>query len=379
MFGSLDATTTMGKLTERENLVLKMVVEEHLGSSEPVGSRFIAKAVGLSPATIRNIMSDLEEMCYISSPHISAGRIPTDEGFRYYVDNCISLTAETMDTAIPVLESLLNLEDKSVNTLLQHATKYMANLTHATCFVAAPKLQEMALQSIKFLPVQGNTILAVIVTKSGYIHNTLFNMDKRIKMSLLDDVAAFLNENFANRTLLEIRDSLETEIIKGEGVLREMEEALQLVQQGLSGSNIYIDSDGDSSGELIISGRENMFDQPEFNNPEKLTAFFTSIAQKYITKHIIDQCIHSDGVQIFIGNEVIKGLEPDAEVVEFLNEYGVIIKGYGGERQGKNLGFVGVVGPKRMDYAAIVPILNRTARLITQALNKENKEDNNDK
>ncbi len=368
----------MGKLTERQDLVLKMVVEEHLSSSEPVGSRFISKAMGLSPATIRNIMSDLEEMCYISSPHISAGRLPTDEGFRYYVDNCISLTSESVGSAIAVLESLLNLEDKSVNTLLEHATKQMANLTHATCFVAAPKLQEMALQSIKFLPVQGSTVLAVIVTKSGYIHNTIFNMDKRIKMSLLDDVAGFLNENFANRTLLEIRDSLEAEIIKGEGVLHELGEALQLVQQGLSSSNIYIDGDGDSSGELIISGRENMFSQPEFNNPEKLTAFFTSIAQKYITKHIIDQCIHSDGVQIFIGNEVIKGLEPKAEVVEILKEYGVIIKGYGGDGHGKNLGFVGVVGPKRMDYAAIVPILNITSQLITQALNKEDNNDNND-
>ena len=361
------APINSGKLARREDLVLKMVVEEYLNSSEPVSSRFVANNMNLSSATIRNIMSDLEGMSYISAPHISAGRLPTDEGFRYYVDNFINLESDetVRDSIRPVLESLLNLEDKSANNLLKSATKRLSELTNSTCFVAAPKLQDMELDSIKFMQLQGNSVLAVIVTKAGYIHNTIFNVDQRISKDLLDKVADFLNENFVDRSILDIRNDLENEIEGSKKVLNELANALQSIRQGLSSTDVY-DGDDDT---VIISGRENIFSQPEFNDPEKLSAFFTSLAQRYITKHIIDQCIHGDGAQIFIGSEVAEGFSGSEGLASFLDEYGVIVKSYG--KNGRNLGFLGVVGPKRMDYAGIVPILNCAADLITEAMERD--------
>jgi heat-inducible transcriptional repressor len=341
----------MEKLNEREETILKIVVDEYTANSEPVGSRSVSKKglINLSPASIRNIMSDLEELGYIFQPHTSAGRIPTDKGYRYYIDKFVQF--EKPDARILEQISLFN-NLPNINSLFKEISYKLGTLTHSVGFIAAPKLQTMHLKHIEFLRLNNESVIAIIVTKSGIVHNALLNIDKSIKDNDLIQISNYLNEHFKDKTLQDIKNHIEMEVRSKKAEFDCL--VANLIKMG---SNLFKEPDFD--GELIFEGTNNFLEIPEFQDIDKLKEMLNIFEEKTFIYNILDKCINENGVQVFVGSEIGN---------EKASEFGIVAKSY--KRGGKTVGTLGVIGPKRMKYSKVVSIVDYTADIISNVLNR---------
>jgi heat-inducible transcriptional repressor len=338
-------------LNEREESVLRIIVEEYVRTSEPVGSRYISKSgpLHLSAASIRNTMSDLEEKGYLTQPHTSAGRIPSDNGYRYYIDRLVVFGTPGND----VLSSLNDgYRPTSVNNFLQHFSRKMGNLTNAVGFVVAPKLNTMHLKHIEFLQFTPYTVLAVIVTKSGMVHNLMLEMEKPMEKGELIRVSNFLNEHFADKSLGEIKQSILEEMKDRKEHLDQLfERVVSLGQKVFETENF--------GHEIYLEGTSNVLDMPEFRDVQKIKEIYRIFEEKHFIGEILDKCMTESGVQIFVGSEIGK---------EEINELGLVSKNY--SRGERIVGSLGIIGPKRMSYPKVVSIVDCTSDIITKMLNR---------
>lgn len=342
----------MTDLTERDQRVLEAVVNDHIQSGEPVGSRTVSKRYGLkvSSATVRNIMADLEEMGYLYQPHTSAGRIPTEKGLRLYLDSLMKSKAIEEHERALIRKALVETQ-RDLKELLHRTTQLLSGLCRQAAVVLWPKLSLTRLKHIEFIRLRPNQIMVIVIAKTGLVQHTVMEWEEDIGQDELDKYGRYLNELFADVPLGEVK----------ERILQELHQEKVLFDQLLSRAlnlTSQVFQDAFNSSDVYIEGRTNLLNNPEFADVERMRRVLDAFEDKSRIIRLLDMTLQmSRGVHIILG--------PESELRE-LNEISLISSQY--TRGGTPLGVVGVMGPMRMDYSRIIPIVEFTADLLGQLL-----------
>lgn len=335
-------------LNERAQILLKTLIERYVAEGQPVGSRSLSKYSGLdlSPASIRNVMADLEEMGFVASPHTSAGRIPTPKGYRFFVDTLLTVRPLEQEE-IGQLEGQL-LPD-NLHTLLSSASNLLSGLTRFAGVVVTPRRHSPAFRHVEFLQLSDSRILLIIVTPEGDVQNRILVTDRAYSPAELTQAANFLNQHYAGCTLEEIRERLREELT------RLHDDLTGLLTAALEASSRALT---DTSDDCVISGESNLLKVQDFSaDMGQLRRLFELFEKKTELLRLMDMSYRAQGVHIFIGGE--SGIVP-------LDECSVVTAPY--EVNGQVVGTVGVIGPTRMAYERVIPIVDITARLLSSAL-----------
>jgi heat-inducible transcriptional repressor len=334
----------------RARKILYAVVTEYVATGEPVGSRRLAKRYGinLSPATIRNVLSDLSEAGYLSQPHTSAGRVPTERGFRLFVDALIQMREVTSEDREAVLERMQGLRPGS-DDLMKEAGRLLATMAGAAAVFTRPRADTEPLAQIRFMPLRPGEMLAVVITKGGAIQNRVIHAPD-LDSSELERLNNYLVEKVVGRTLGEVRSDLADEMDGERGQVRELRaQAKDMVRLATEGA--------DEPAELEIEGHTVLFDRPEFSDAEKIRSYLRTFDEKERLLDLLDQTIAAGGVQVLIGSET---------ELEGVPDISLITASY--RRGGMNAGTVGIIGPTRMDYGKVVPLVGFTAQVMSDLL-----------
>ena len=341
----------IGELNERSREIFRRVVEAFVETGEPVGSRTISRRLGvqLSPATIRNVMADLEEAGLLYAPHTSAGRLPTQAGLRMFVDGLLEIGNLTDDERRNI-DGQCAASGRSLTDVMEQASATLSGLTQCAGLVYSPKI-EKSLKHVEFVGLGPGRALVVIVSETGMVENRVLELPPGITPSMLTEASNFLNARVAGRTLDEARNLVTTEIQQQRAQLDELTK--RVVEAGIA---TWSGSDG---GHLIVRGRSNLLDDVVvIGDLERIRSLFDALETKQSLLRLIDATSLADGVQIFIGaeNELFQVAGCAMIVAPFSN---------GRERV---VGAIGVVGPMRMNYARIIPMVDYTAKLIGRLL-----------
>ena len=339
------------QLEPRAQTLLKALVERYIADGQPVGSRALSKISGLdvSPATIRNIMADLEEMGYVASPHTSAGRVPTPRGYRLFVDTLLTVQhLEGQHGQHGVDPERMRLASQQPHKVIANAAQMLSSLTQFAGVVQSPR-RESVFQQIEFLRLSEKRILLVIVDPRGDVQNRLLLTDVDYTPAQLVQSANYLNQNFAGLSFDEVRMRLT-------GELRQLREDIGgLMQTAVEAGS---EAMAEGSEEMVISGERNMLSVSDLSsNMSSLRQLFEMFEQKTGLMQLLDMSSKAGGVQIFIGGE--SKLVP-------MDEMSVVTAPY--EVNGKIVGTLGVIGPTRMAYERVIPIVDITAKLLSNAL-----------
>lgn len=335
-------------LDKRAQILLKTLVEHYISDGQPVGSRTLSKCSGLdlSPATIRNVMSDLEELGFIASPHTSAGRIPTQRGYRFFVDTL--LTVQPLHKQeIQRLEYELSSPDPQ--ELISSAADMLSNLSQFAGVVMIPKRRSIAFRHLEFLPLSEKRILVIIVTSDGNVQNRIILADKPYSASELTEASNFFNQHYVGRTFEQAQKKLHEE-------LQQMQaDMTRLMAAALEASSKVMDKDKDS---VVISGERNLLQVDDLStNVTSLRKLFEIFERRTTLMQLLDNSQRADGIHIFIGGE--SGYLP-------LDECSMVTAPYAVNDQ--VVGMLGVIGPTRMAYERVIPIVDVTAKLLSNAL-----------
>jgi heat-inducible transcriptional repressor len=338
----------------RARYLLKSLIERYIIDGQPVGSRVLSRQSGLelSPATIRNVMADLEEMGFITSPHTSAGRVPTAKGYRFFVDSL--LVVKPLDQSeISELEDQLQADRPQA--LVSAAAQLLSSLTQFAGVVATPRRREPSFRHIEFLRLSERRVLLIIVTPDGDVQNRILHTDRQYTPSQLIEASNFFNDHYAGQPFAAIRGLLADELKQ----LRE--DVVGLMTAAVDAGDAAL---ADSRDDLVVSGEKNLLSASDLSsNMDRLRRLFEVFEQKTSLLHLLDLSQRAHGVHLFIGGE--SGLAP-------LDECSVITAPY--EIDGQVIGTLGVIGPTRMAYERIIPIVDVTARLLSNALTQQSNE-----
>jgi heat-inducible transcriptional repressor len=346
-------------LGHRARRILYAVVSEYIATGEPIGSRRLAKRYGLnlSPATIRNELADLEEAGCLTQPHHSAGRIPTELGFRVFIDALVQMREVSVEDRAAILARMRQLRP-GVDDVLREVGRLLASLTGVAALVTRPRTDAETLAQLRFLPLQadrqGSThLLAVIVTCSGTIQNRVFQIPEPIDSAELERIHNLISEVARNRTLREAREVLARSIGTERGEYdRLRRRAKQMLDAATAGAP--------RGEDVIIEGQGLLFDRPEFSDPEKIRAFLRAFEDKEKLLDLLDRTIAAGGVQVWVGSE--------ANLSE-VSDIGLISASY--QARGVRAGSLGVIGPTRMDYAKLMPMVGFAAQVMSDVLDGE--------
>jgi len=336
------------QLDTRAQTLLKALVERYIADGQPVGSRALSKISGLdlSPATIRNIMADLEEMGFVASPHTSAGRIPTPRGYRMFVDTLLTVQAIDESTVEARMQKQLQL--KSPQKIISNAAQILSSLSQFAGVVMTPR-HESIFQQIEFLRLSEKRILLVIVAPNGDVQNRLLLTDVDYTPSQLIQAANYINQHFAGLSFDEIRTRIQ-------GELRQLRDDMtRLMQAAVEAGS---DAMSDNGEDVVISGERNLLSVTDLaSNMTSLRKLFDLFEQKTSLMQLLDVSSKAAGVQIFIGG--------DSQLLP-VDEMSVVTAPY--EVNGKIVGTLGVIGPTRMAYERVIPLVDITAKLLSNAL-----------
>ncbi len=336
-------------LDDRAKRLLKTLVERYIDEGQPVGSRTLAKAAGLdlSPATIRNVMSDLEELGLIASPHTSAGRIPTARGYRLFVDTMLTVRRESFAPVGDI--GSRGLEAGQPQRVLNSAAQMLSNLSQFVGVVVAPR-RASVFRHIEFLSLSERRVLVILVSPEGDVQNRIIHTQVAFTQSQLLEAANFLNAHYAGLTMEEVRSRLKTEV-----------EALRGEIATLMQAAVNIDADSaDPAEEVVVSGERNLLSVSEFSSDMgNLRRMFDLFEQKTQLLRLLDVSTQADGVRIYIGGE--------SQVVPF-EDLSVVTSPY--EVDGQVVGTLGVIGPQRMPYDRMIQIVDVTSKLVSNALSQ---------
>ncbi len=335
-------------LDKRSQTLLKTLIERYIAEGQPVGSRTLSRhsPLDLSPATIRNVMSDLEEQGFITSPHTSAGRVPTPRGYRLFVDSL--LTVKPLERA-EIHEIQGAIQPDQPQRLISHASQLLSQLSHFAGVVVAPRHQQPRIRQIEFLNLSEKRILLIIVTESGDVQNRILIPQRGYSPSELTEAANYLNQHCAGLDFVQVRERIHHEL----GQLRS--DMSELMNAALTASG---EAMADTSSQYVISGERNLLEVADLSSDMKrLRELFALFEQKTSLIQLLDVSNRAEGVQIYIGGET--GIAP-------LDECSVITSSY--EVDGKVVGSIGVIGPTRMAYERMIPIVDITAKLLSSAL-----------
>lgn len=342
-------------LSSRDRKILQAIILDYIQTAEPVGSRTVSKKykMELSPATVRNVMVDLEEMGFLKQPHTSAGRVPTARAFRFYVDSILEVR-QLSKADQELIKKGLAQEKKDINEILKHASSLLSLLSRQTGVVLAPRFGSNVFRHIEFIKLREKKVLVIIVTKSGEVQNRLIEADEPMAQEELDKYSRYLNEIMAGLSLIEAKRKI-VEELKKEKVLFD-----KLSFQALKLSKKALEDEGE--GDLYIEGKTNLLKFPEFADLEKMRAILETFEEKTKIVKLLDKALNAQGIQIFIGAE--------NEYSE-MKDCSLIAAPY--SKENFTLGTLGVIGPMRMDYSTIIPIVDYTARILSKILKSVDK------
>lgn len=337
----------------RAQALFKMLVEEYLAEGVPVASKRLASlpAVGVSSATVRNIMADLEARGLVQSPHTSAGKVPTNRGLRFFVDTLLSLDP-LEDRQLAQLEQELN-PDLSPQELVNSASSLLSHLTEMTCVITLPRRDHVALRQVEFLSLSGDRVLVILVLNDREVENRVIHTGREYTDVELTQAANFINREFGGRSLMRIRHAVLA------GMQADKDRMDNLMQASLDvAAQVFVgpeEADGDP--QVVVSGEKRLLDMS--GDAETIRTLFDAFSQKDNILHLLDRCLETHGIQLFIGEE---------SGYELFDEFSVVTAPY--EVQGRLAGVLGVVGPTRMAYQEVIPVVDVTARLLGAAINQ---------
>ncbi len=343
------------ELGERARQVLQAVIFEYIVTAEPVGSRQVAKkyALGLSPATIRNTMADLEEMGYLTHPHTSAGRMPTDKAYRFYVDS-LGGAAQLGRPEAMRLQRQVAATRSEIDELMESTSAQLSTLSHYAAVILAPPLRQTRLERIDLIPVEGDRALVVLATETGWGTSRILTLEETISPAELHEVARILTDRFGGLSFQEIRARLTDTAVPADA---ERIERLSTLLARKVFASLW-------DKNLFYSGAMNILDQPEFADISAMKAILRTFEEKHqLIELLTARATTEDGVQVVIGSEMPYQEMQETSLVAASYKYGDRV-----------LGVLGVVGPRRMPYAKIVPLVDYTARLVSRRLSRLNRE-----
>lgn len=351
-----ERTPTLGDLNDRSRMIFARLVETYLEEGAPVGSRTISKSLGLglSAATVRNVMQDLEGLGLLDSPHASAGRVPTQLGLRLFVDGVLEIGDISPDERARI-EQALREGDGDVPQMLDQVGALLSGLSHCASLVFAPKT-EAPIKHIDFVSLGDTQVLAVLVMEDGTVENRLFEALSGLTPSQMREAANFLNAHLRGKTLAEARAVLEGEIERLRAELDGL--AAALVERGIA---LWAGESQGSPERLIVRGRANLLaDERSVADLDRVRSLFDDLEQLRDLAQLIDLTEEGEGVRVFIGSEnKLFSMSDSSLVIAPLTD---------GSR--KVIGALGVVGPTRLNYGRIVPIVDFTARLLGQMVSE---------
>lgn len=332
-------------LDDRSKLLLKALVERYIADGQPVGSRTLAKATGLelSPATIRNVMSDLEELGLIASPHTSAGRIPTARGYRLFVDTMLTVRRDEL----PGMGGQPTLESAQPQRVISHAAQMLSSLSQFVGVVMAPRMATV-FRHIEFLSLSEHRVLVILVSPDGEVQNRIIHTQAVFTQSQLQEAANFFNAHYAGLTMDAVRERLKTELEALRGEIAELMKAA--VEVGADSAQ--------EQDQVVVAGERNLLSVSEFSSDMgNLRRLFDLFEQKTQLARLLDVSAQADGVRIYIGGE--------SQVVPY-EDLSIVTAPY--EVDGQVVGTLGVIGPQRMPYDRMIQIVDVTAKLVSNAL-----------
>ena len=337
-------------LNERSLFLFKSLVEHFIQDGQPVGSRTLARDtdLALSPATIRNVMADLEDMGLLQSPHTSAGRVPTVQGYRLFVDSLLHVQ-ELAEREVTRMVREMTAE-AGMQRLMERASGMLSDITRLAAVVMLPRVRQSSLEQVEFIALSENRILVILALSDKEIQNRIIHTGKTYTQEQLQRAANYLNSTCCGKDLGAIRTEVLAELQQLRNDVNElMQTAIEVAQHAFSAD---VEQD-----DVVISGHTNLMDIADLGDLEKLKRLFESFNQKRDILHLLENAINAKGVQIFIGEE---------SGYEVLDDCSIVTSPY--QRDGQTLGVLGVIGPTRMDYERVIPIVDVTAKILGSAL-----------
>ncbi|HHO59651.1 MAG TPA: heat-inducible transcription repressor HrcA [Thiotrichales bacterium] len=339
-------------ISERAQVLLKQLVASYISDGQPVGSKQLAQDANLniSSATIRNVMSDLEKKGLVKAPHTSAGRVPTEQGLRLFVENFLEIQ--------PIEKKLLSKmqhqldPDQDAEGLINQASQLVSELTHMAGIITVPKTEQFVLRHIEFLPLPDRRVLAILVLNEKDVQNKVLHLNREYSADELLSAANFLNQQYSGQDVESIRGSLLSDL---DQTRADVDIAMR-VAVDVAGKALDTDA-GSNDPALIVQGETNLVRYNETSDPAQLQQLFELFDRKRELLGLFDRCVDSEGVKIFIGSDA--GFEGLGDCSVITSTYSV---------DNKTLGVLGVVGPARMNYDHIIPVVDVTARLLGDAL-----------
>lgn len=338
---------------ERAQRLLKALVDRYIRDGQPVGSKTLSRDSGLdiSPATIRNVMTDLEELGFVTAPHTSAGRIPTIKGYRFFVDTLVKLRPPKGEELQLFQEAL---QDADPQALALSASNFLSAVTQLAGVVTVPRRAQTALRQIEFLPLSERRVLVILVLNDRDVQNKLIHVNRDYTEEELRQAGNYLTEKFGGRDLAQARRHLLKELRDTrESMNALMIDAVEMAHQALP--------DTVPEPEFVVAGETNLMGLEGLADMDKLKRLFEAFSQQQEMLHLLDQSLHMHGVQIFIGQE---------SGYQVLDECSVVTAPYTTEDD--TMGVLGVIGPTRMAYERVIPIVDVTAKLLASALKSRN-------
>ncbi len=338
-------------INDRAAILLKQLVASYIEDGQPVGSKQLAQDAGLdiSSATIRNVMCGLEKKGLVVSPHTSAGRIPTEQGLRLFVDSLLEVKPIEEDL-ISQLQHQLD-PDLEMNELVNHASQMVSEITQMAGIVSVPKQSHAKLRHIEFLPLPERRILVIMVTNEKDVQNKVLHLDKEYSADELQLAANYLNQQFTGQDVQQIRESLLRDLdLSRQDVDNVMKTVVEVADKALSDDEIV-------QPEFIVQGETNLVRYNENTDRKQLQHLFEIFDRKREMLGLFDRCVHSEGVKIFIGHEA--GFEGFGDCSVITAPYSI---------GGTAVGVLGVIGPARMNYDKVIPVVDITAKLLGDAL-----------
>jgi heat-inducible transcriptional repressor len=339
-------------LNERSRQILQAIIEDYTTSGEPVGSRTVARCgIGLSPATVRNVMADLEELGFIYSPHTSAGRVPTEKGFRFYLSSLLQVK-ELSRREQEQIRQHYHFEDLQAEDRLRQACRLLSTTSRYAGILMVPKFTSTVFRRIEFVRLSATRLLAVFVTRSGIVQHKVIEVPEPLGQSQLDEITNYLNQEFSGLTIQQIKTRIAAEIAEERALYdRLRRQALLLSSRALQ---------DELGGQVFIEGASYMLDQPEFADLDRMKRLLRAFEQKSLLVELLDKTQQVEGVQIFIGSH---------EEYSDIEGCSLVTASYS-NRQGTS-GTLGIIGPIRMPYPLVIPLVGYTARLVSDILNSE--------
>lgn len=341
------------ELNERSQNILEAIVEDYIASAEPVGSRAITRrhSFNLSPASVRNVMSDLEEMGFLCSPHTSAGRIPTEKGFHYYIDTLLQVR-DLSKAEESELRKNYRFKGMKMEDIMQEVGRVMSGLSNYTGLVMAPKFASTVFRQIEFIRLSHGRLLVVYVSETGLVQNKVIEADPNLGPRDLEQISNYLNHELNGMSIQEVREKIATEL------QTERSRYDQLQKQALNLSQAALQDEAEDL--IFVSGTSLMLEQPEFSTPDRMKQIIRTLESKKTLIELLDRGQLAQGVQIFIGSQSQHTELEGCSLVtsNFSNKKGAI-------------GTLGVIGPVRMSYSQVIPIVDFTAQLVSRILERE--------